>query len=601
MEKYLLASSNVSNKKKMENSEKENDQLNMPPEKKKKLDKYQPKWQSIYDWLETEEKNGVILMFCKLSRAHKKRNPFAKEGCTSYKTTSLDRHKMCKEHLQTIEAESCKRDMQVATFIKLQGCDVKNSKIRYEHSDSVNELHSCIAEVIEDNLLEEVKQVGVCSLICDETCDLANEKHLGINIRYVTNGKVKCEFLENIFIQDGKADTLMFSIQEMLDKKGINISKMVALGCDDARVMLGKNAGLIARLKEVNPCIIAINCTAHRLALVMQDAVKNLQIIRSYSDTVRAIFAYFNASAVRSAKLAAVQKLVSETVVKYVTFHSIRWLSLHKAVEVLYKTLDSLMVYLDSQTERNDPTAPGLLRSVRHIRNTLENLKHSPGVNEKRFIHNIIVNEENDREEMEGASEGYYSTINKKIISASSLDQLTATKISLINSIKESMDRRFPEESMNIIQNFSAFDPFLLKSANNEEMKAKVLSLGNHFVTYVNCEKLIEEYEDVSVMLKHSYKDLNLSEVAELFPRKYKNTYPNTSTLMEIYLVIPISSASVERSFSTQNRIKNKFRNRLAPKTLSNLIRICDAGVDLENFPYDVAATKFNERKNRRC
>ncbi|XP_054715342.1 zinc finger protein 862-like [Uloborus diversus] len=601
MEKYLLASSNVSNKKKMENSEKENDQLNMPPEKKKKFDKYQPKWQ---------------------------------KSCTSYKTTSLDRHKMCKEHLQTIEAESCKKDMQVATvnldsrnksflisclksalfvavnelpnslfgnlqqFIKLQGCDVKNSKIRYEHSDSVNELHSCIAEVIEDNLLEEVKQ-------------------------------------------DGKADTLMFSIQEMLDKKGINISKMVALGCDGAQVMLGKNAGLIARLKEVNPCIIAIHCTAHRLALVMQDAVKNLQSIRSYSDTVRAIFAYFNASAVRSAKLAAVQKLVSETVVKYVTFHSIRWLSLHKAVEVLYKTLDSLMVYLDSQTERNDPTAPGLLRSVRHIRFVyithilndilpiltnlskafqsdsadlsivmpkihaagihLENLKHSPGVNEKRFIHNIIINEENDREEMEGASEGYYSTINKKIISASSLDQLTATKISLINSIKESMDRRFPEESMNIIQNFSAFDSFLLKSANNEEMKAKVLSLGNHFVTYVNCEKLIEEYEDVSVMLKHSYKDLNLSEVAELFPRKYKNTYPNTSTLMEIYLVIPISSASVERSFSTQNRIKNKFRNRLAPKTLSNLIRISDAGVDLENFPYDVAATKFNERKNRRC
>lgn len=52
--------------------------------------------------------------------------------------------------------------------------------------------------------------------------------------------------------------------------------------------------------------------------------------------------------------------------------------------------------------------------------------------------------------------------------------------------------------------------------------------------------------------------------------RKYVETYSN--------------SASVERSFSTQNRMKKKSCNKSTGKNLSNLKHIADAGVEREKL-----------------
>nr|XP_042906443.1 zinc finger protein 862-like [Parasteatoda tepidariorum] len=361
----------------------------------------------MYDWLEKEERNSMVYMFCKLCRKCKKKNPFGSDGCTSYKTTSLQRHNNSHEHMQAVEAENCRKDMKVATtsvkkknesfiisclksalflavnelpnslfgnlqqFVKIQGCENYAGKqsAKYEHGNIINELHYSIAEVIEKRMLADVDDVKVCAIICDETCDLAKMKHLGVNIRYVKDGSVVVKFLDNVHISDGTALTLMSSILDMLKNKNINIKKIVALGSDGANVMVGKKSGLATRLTELNHCLISVHCSAHRLALVLQNAVNDIQSIKSYNDSLKAIFMYFNASAVRSAKLMIVQKLVQETALKYPKLHSVRWLSLHRGVQVIYKTLDSLILFLESQVaEGKDCTSPGLLRAIRHIR-----------------------------------------------------------------------------------------------------------------------------------------------------------------------------------------------------------------------------------------
>ncbi|CAF4388157.1 unnamed protein product, partial [Rotaria magnacalcarata] len=42
-----------------------------------------------------------------------------------------------------------------------------------------------------------------------------------------------------------------------------------------------------------------------------------------------------------------------------------------------------------------------------------------------------------------------------------------------------------------------------------------------------------------------------------------KDIYPQLSLAAEIFLIAPISTATVERDFSTMNRILTKLRNRL--------------------------------------
>ena len=50
--------------------------------------------------------------------------------------------------------------------------------------------------------------------------------------------------------------------------------------------------------------------------------------------------------------------------------------------------------------------------------------------------------------------------------------------------------------------------------------------------------------------------------------------FPNLSTLSNICLTIPVSTASVERSFSQMKLLKTRLRNRLSDSSLLHLMKI---------------------------
>ena len=50
--------------------------------------------------------------------------------------------------------------------------------------------------------------------------------------------------------------------------------------------------------------------------------------------------------------------------------------------------------------------------------------------------------------------------------------------------------------------------------------------------------------------------------------------FPNLSTLSNISLSIPVSTTSVERSFSQMKRLKTRLRNHLSDSSLLHLMKI---------------------------
>ena len=56
------------------------------------------------------------------------------------------------------------------------------------------------------------------------------------------------------------------------------LSKLVALGCDGAKVMTGKVGGVSALLSKEQPNIITVHCFAHRLELALKDSVKKCNL-----------------------------------------------------------------------------------------------------------------------------------------------------------------------------------------------------------------------------------------------------------------------------------------------------------------------------------
>ena len=69
-------------------------------------------------------------------------------------------------------------------------------------------------------------------------------------------------------------------------------------------------------------------------------------------------------------------------------------------------------------------------------------------------------------------------------------------------------------------------------------------------------------------------KDLSLKEFVMLFLRSEAKcvTFSNIKILLSMAMVLPVSTATVEHSFSNMKEIKDQLRNQLLPASLSKMM-----------------------------
>ena len=79
-----------------------------------------------------------------------------------------------------------------------------------------------------------------------------------------------------------------------------------------------------------------------------------------------------------------------------------------------------------------------------------------------------------------------------------------------------------------------------------------------------------------------------------------KTLFPNLSKIGAICLLIPVTTASVERSFSQMKLIKTRLRSSLNDKSLSNLMKIAlESPDELTDSHLEEVVNVWN-RKSRR-
>ena len=99
-------------------------------------------------------------------------------------------------------------------------------------------------------------------------------------------------------------------------------------------------------------------------------------------------------------------------------------------------------------------------------------------------------------------------------------------------------------------------------------------------------EAVPKEWVSLKVMVKTQFQDMAYSRLwpTMLTKESYKSDYKNVLHLVELLLVLPISSAQCERAFSSQNRIKSAKRSFLETETTEDLIRISSEGPPIAEF-----------------
>jgi len=59
------------------------------------------------------------------------------------------------------------------------------------------------------------------------------------------------------------AETITKTIKDKLNEFDLDLSSLSSFVSDGASVMVGSRSGVVARLKETNPCLIAVHCICH--------------------------------------------------------------------------------------------------------------------------------------------------------------------------------------------------------------------------------------------------------------------------------------------------------------------------------------------------
>ena len=284
-------------------------------------------WNKDFPWLLYEGDK----MFCRLCTKHRMKNIFAATGSINYRRSALIDHSVSAEHSQAIKVDQvavnatpifssaidqadkamltlfeaayfvAKEDLVFLKFEKLtdllQRCKCPFlPRELYRNRDGCHELVSVIADHMDFELTKLMQDSPYLGIMIDESTDLSVRKNLLIYINLLLRDGVVSLFAHLEEMKQCDAASLTRAIVEYLEEKDIELSKIAGLGSDGASVMVGKQNGVGARLRKLNPYMLSMHCVAHKLALASEAAASSVSYCKQHRSILKGIYIYFHTS-----------------------------------------------------------------------------------------------------------------------------------------------------------------------------------------------------------------------------------------------------------------------------------------------------------------
>lgn len=163
-------------------------------------------------------------------------------SCAAEETIVLMRNVYFLAH----ESIAIMKAKELHKHVQLLGCKISQSH-QGEYS-SWEFIHS-MSELIEEEVIKELRMSQYFSLIADESNDIAVNKNLLLYVKYLNKNDVRLVFLKLLKLEKADATTVYDSIMTYIREKQIEPSRIVMFTSDGAQVMLGKYNGVQAKLK----------------------------------------------------------------------------------------------------------------------------------------------------------------------------------------------------------------------------------------------------------------------------------------------------------------------------------------------------------------
>ena len=197
---------------------------------------------------------------------------------------------------------------------------------------SIQENLQCMSEIIENDIIDKLRQSKHFSLLFDETTDCAVIEQMVIRGRFIdSDGTLHVKFLkvldalkpevEGDNTDDGiislNAQNISQRVKKFIENKELDYACLRGLGTDGAAVMTGRVNGAVKRIQnaqlaaQIGPVeskceAIGSHCAAHKLNLAVSQAGDHIPYVKKFKAILRQLYDFYNNSAVRSAGLVAV-------------------------------------------------------------------------------------------------------------------------------------------------------------------------------------------------------------------------------------------------------------------------------------------------------
>ncbi|KAM3598140.1 uncharacterized protein V6R79_014099 [Siganus canaliculatus] len=284
-------------------------------------------------------------LLCKTCSDAKVASKFS-EGKTwiEWKLDYLKRHVQHKSHLKAVGiVRRLKMGQGIGTLLResAKGREKRNELSHKTKSDPEQ------FKVLIDNILLAIK-MNASMLSVQQIHDHMAKEENDVNYKTVFGGIIQ--------LTACTAQDIVQGITQFYSKHGLDMQKMVILTSDGASVMLGKHNGVAALLKRQIPHLTEQHCVAHREDLGIDDAWKNVPLMRDVETLLRTVYSTFSRSAVKRGKMEDLAKILDEDALSFRPLNEVRWLSRHQAVNAVLRNYTVLTEFCKREfTDNRDP------------------------------------------------------------------------------------------------------------------------------------------------------------------------------------------------------------------------------------------------------
>jgi hypothetical protein len=528
--------------------------------------------------------------------------------------------------------------------------------LSHYQSDTIGwEIIEAIAESLRIELKYHLKKAKMVSVMIDESMDISAEENISACIKYLNyNFSPKECFVQLKRLEKLSGKYIFEKLLEILDCFDI-VKKVYGIATDGAPNMVSNKKGVkFFFLSTINPFAIFNHCICHRLALGLSNLIKGRKkndIVASFYNFIYKLTKFFSTSHKKTGILFL--NSIDENHLKLITPLDVRWLSIypaiHRILEIYPSIVNSLIeiskqdndfeanlyanqliqlenivlllffdqilskIFIISKTFQDESISLNIMiDSIEILKSSLkgilENMRFSIELED--LLSDVFSKLYSDEiEEIKNQRKIYFKGIEVSIGMDNNENRLRKFLCDIVKQIKNNIEKRFPKE--NLIKDYEniLFNKF--QSENKKELIKKgnqaiiniMKNINNFFANdpdFIKLEesKVLEQFMDFKYQLANEYK---YEKEENIYRKLFSNPlFSNLHLIYQSLLLLPLSNATCERSFSRMNIIKMDLRNLLKEKHLDCLMMISMNGPEINNFSPNQGIEIFKKMKQRK-